>query len=280
MNLPFIKIQNLGNDYVYIDAKSISRLKISYSKLAQKISHRNYGVGSDGLFIVDITGKSSAAVRMFNPDGSEMELCGNGLRGTALYLRKEHQMRSQRLVISTRWKDYNLDYVKSIKNSILFKADLGFPIFESNAVGYTGDSVNALGLKIKAGSSHRTLYCVAMPNPHAVIFVDNFDFNWQTEGEIIEGSPLFKNRINVMFTQVISKNKINMLPWERGVGPTMACGSGAAAATVVSGLLEMTKGVVNVIMPGGKLKTSWDIKSNNVLQEGLSEIAFSGNIRV
>jgi diaminopimelate epimerase len=135
---------------------------------------------------------------------------------------------------------------------------------------------NCLGLKLKTSAKTHTLYCLAMPNPQAVIFVDNFNFDWQNEGREIERNSLFKNRINVMFTHVDSTKSITVMPWERGSGATSACGSGAAASTVVSCLLGYTKGQISVRMPGGNLKTKWDIENNTIMQEGPSKIAYSG----
>jgi diaminopimelate epimerase len=279
MNIPFIKIQNVGNDYIYIDKKSLSGRKISKSLLARKISHRHSGVGSDGIFIVEKTGPASSFVEMFNSDGSSMEFCGNGMRGTALYLRNAYKIRSMSLIIHTSYDEYNVKIVKSSKSIQRARLRMGNPSFDSGVIGYSKKSKNCLGAKVRVDGKLRIFYGIAMPNPHAVIFVDNFDFDWQKEGSKIENSSLFKNRINVMFTRVDSRSKLTVMPWERGAGATLSCGSGAAAASVVSGLLGYTKGYVSVRMPGGVLKSRWDISENAVYQEGESEIVCSGLYR-
>ena len=279
MNIPFIKIQNVGNDYFYIDKKSLSRHKISKSVLAKRICDRHKGVGSDGIFIVEKTSPNSSFVEMFNSDGSSMEFCGNGVRGTALYLKDKYKSKSKLFYVSTSHGEYEIKVKESSDSSLQSRLRIGNPSFDSSVIGYSKKSKSCLGVKIKGVRKTWISYGVAMPNPHAVIFVDNFEFDWQKEGSIIENSSLFKNRINVMFTRVDSKKKLTVRPWERGAGATLSCGSGAAAAAVICGLLGYTKDYVSVYMPGGMLKTEWDISENTVYQEGSSEIVCSGLYR-
>jgi diaminopimelate epimerase len=233
-------------------------------------------VGSDGIFVVGKTGPASAFVEMYNSDGSSMKFCGNGVRGTALYLRDRFKSRSRIYSVSTSLGEYEVQVNKTSGAGLRSRLRIGNPSFDSSVIGYSKKSKNCLGVKIKGVRKNWTAYCVAMPNPHAVIFIDNFEFDWQKEGEAIEHSPLFPGRTNVMFTAVESKRKMTVMPWERGAGATLSCGSGAAAATVISGLLGYTGGLVSVKMPGGILKTEWDISENSVYQEGSSEIVCAG----
>jgi diaminopimelate epimerase len=279
MEIPFIKIQNVGNDYIYIDSKSFSRGKISKSLLARRISHRHTGVGSDGIFIVEKTGSASAFVQMYNSDGSVMKFCGNGVRGTALYLREKYKSRSKSYLILTSLGEYDISVKNTTGSRLRSRLRIGNPSFDSSVIGYSKKSKNCLGVKLKGFKKSWIAYGVAMPNPHTVIFVDNFDFDWQKEGEAVEHSPFFPDRTNVMFTAVKSKRKLIVKPWERGAGATLSCGSGAGAATVISGLLGYTRGQVSVNMPGGILKTEWDISENCVYQEGTSEIVCAGFYR-
>jgi diaminopimelate epimerase len=276
MKIPFIKMQNAGNDYVYIEEKSISRLKASVPSLARRISDRNRGIGSDGLIIIDAADRNKAMMRIYNSDGSEAELCGNGLRGVALFLRRILKSRTRRFIVYTRWNDYRLEIVKQSGDTAVIRASLSGPLFNATAIGYSKNDSICMGVPVSIGACQRDLYCVAMPNPFAVIFVDNFDFDWQKEGQGIENSPMFNNRINVMFTRIDSRRRLTVRPWERGSGATLSCGSGAAAAVAISGLLGYTRGVVSVNMPGGTLKTSWNIEENKIYQEGPSRIVFTG----
>jgi len=280
MEIPFIKIDNAGNDYIYVRRGSISRSKLSPGALARLISDRNRGVGSDGLIEVDIIDSGSAEIRIFNSDGSEAELCGNGLRGAVLYLRRITGSKRRHFAISTKWKEYELDLIKSNLSAAVVGAKMGNPSFDHRDIGCTGESANCMGISLLAGEKERILYCLAMPNPFAIIFVDNFDFDWQKEGMEIENNSIFKNRINVMFTRVDSKNRVSVMPWERGSGATRACGSGAAAVTVISRMLGYTNSNIVVNMPGGHLRTRWDIGQNEIYQSGPSRIAFTGLFQI
>lgn len=270
MEIPFIKIEGLGNDYIYIDAPR--RGKISYPNLARAMSNRHHGVGGDGIIVMRQTGDKSAGMEIYNSDGSQAEFCGNGLRGTALYLKTFYKTPGKHFTIATHWNIYQIELLSA--NPARVMAEMGSPSFEPEEIGFLGK--NCMGVPIKIGRETYTAYCAALGNPHAVIFVDDFDFDWKSAGAAIENNRLFKNNINVMFTKIESRTKITVFPWERGSGATQACGSGAAAATVVSNLLEYTKGAVRCEMPGGILITKWNIEENKVYQEGPTRIAFSG----
>jgi diaminopimelate epimerase len=270
LEIPFIKIEGLGNDYIYIDAPR--RRSIAYPALARAISDRHHGVGGDGLIVMSRTGDKSAGMVIYNSDGSMAEFCGNGLRGTALYLKTVYKSAGKHFTIATLWNLYQIELLSQNPPRVL--AELGSPSFAPEDIGFRGK--NTMGVPIRVRSSKFTAYCMAQGNPHAVIFVKNFDFDWKTAGAAIEHNRLFENKINVMFTKVVSSNKITVVPWERGAGATRACGSGAAAATVISNILEYTKGTVRCEMPGGTLITKWNIEENRVYQEGPTRIAFSG----
>ena len=280
MNIPFIKIQNAGNDYIYLDKNSLSGKRIAKSSLARKICDRHRGAGADGIFVVDKISSNSAQVEMYNSDGSSMEFCGNGVRGASLYLRDKFKSRAKSFYVYTSSHEYEIVIVKRLASKQQARLRIGSPSFDISAIGLPGRVKNSLGIELNTQYGNRILYCVAMPNPHAVIFVDSFDFEWQKEGAAIENHAIFKNKTNVMFTRVDSKSKLAVMPWERGAGATLSCGSGAAAATVISFLLGYVKGLVSVQMPGGILKTEWDIPENSVRQEGPSEIAYAGIFRI
>ena len=274
MEIPFIKIEGLGNDYIFVDRKSFGSKRVNFNRLAREISHRQFGVGADGLIVMQRLGPLSAQMSIYNSDGSQAEFCGNGLRGTALYMKSVYKAKGNEFAISTNWSEHRVKIKKLNGNKGSIEALIGAPSLDAKDVGYAGQ--NCMGIEIQPGETKRVLYCVAMPNPQAVIFVDNFDFDWKSEGRLIETNPVFRNAINVMFVKVISSKKLSLLPWERGSGATLACGSGAAAATVISNLLESTKGPVTVQMPGGTLRTRWDMAENQVYQQGPSRIVFSG----
>jgi diaminopimelate epimerase len=274
--IPFIKIEGLGNDYVYVDKGALARNSPGLPSLARAISDRRRGVGSDGLIVVERLDLGSAFMRIFNLDGSEAKFCGNGLRGMALFMQTHFGAGGRKFAVITRWDNYEIEVVKGDSRSATVRAALGSPSFDCRTIGIRGKRVNSMGIQINIKGVKRDIHCVALSNPHAVILVDNFDFDWQAEGALIEKNKLFINGINVMFTKVESKNKITVIPWERGSGATSACGSGAAAATVVTGVLGFTRGDVRAVMPGGSLVTRWNIETNQIQQVGPTRIAFSG----
>ena len=270
MEIPFIKIEGLGNDYIYIDAPR--RSKISYPRLARAISDRHHGVGGDGLIVMTRTGDKSAGMAIYNSDGSIAEFCGNGLRGTALYLKTVYKAAGRHFTIATHWNIYQIELLSSKPARVL--ANLGSPSFAPEDIGFKGKNCMAVPLTI--GDRDFVVFCLAVGNPHTIVFVENYDFDWKTVGAAIENDRMFKNKINVMFTKVVSSDKITVVPWERGAGATQACGSGAAAATVISNVLEYTKRKVRCEMPGGTLITRWNIEENKIYQEGPTRVAFSG----
>jgi len=274
--IPFIKIEGLGNDYLYVDSVDFPRKGLSLPSLSRAMSDRRRGVGSDGLIVIEKLDSRTAFMRVFNADGSEAKFCGNGLRGIALFMKTHFGARNKNFAVLTRWGSYNIDIVKASARAATVKAHLDSPSFSCREIGIRGGVVNSLGIEIEVSGWKRNIFCVAMPNPHAVIFVDNFDFDWRSEGAFIEKSRLFKHGVNVMFSKIESKKRITVIPWERGSGATSACGSGAAAATVISGLLGFTGGDVRVDMPGGSLVTRWDMEKNQIYQIGPTRIAFSG----
>jgi len=275
MKIPFIKIDNAGNDYIYVSARTVSRVK-SIPDLARAISDRNSGAGSDGLITVKSINATTAGISIYNSDGSIAELCGNGLRGTVLYLKKEFGRSGRKYSISTKWNEYSVDVIGSKKATAVIGADLGNPLFDADSIGYLGTERNCMRVSVKTSGGIRTAHCIAMPNPHAVIFVDNFDFDWQKEGGEIETNRLFKRGINVMYAKIETKNKITMRPWERGSGATRSCGSGAAAVGVAANLLGLANREVQISMPGGVISTKYDIGENSVYQSGPSRVAFTG----
>jgi diaminopimelate epimerase len=275
VEIPFIKIQGLGNDYIFVDKKSFQGKKVKFPSLARLVSDRNHGIGSDGLIVMERLDADSASMAIYNGDGSQARFCGNGLRGTALYLKTVNREKRKKYFIYTDWNEYQIEFLKVDDKFAIVKADIGAPSFDSRLIGLNKVK-NPLGIEIKTSYGKRLIYCLAMPNPQAVIFVDNFKFDWQNEGRELGKSSIFKNGINVMFTKINSSKRISVMPWERGSGATLACGSGAAAASVISHLLGYTGSNVAISMPGGSLLTRWDINTNRIIQEGPTRIVFSG----
>ena len=279
MNIKFTKIEGLGNDYIYIEKKSILG-GTSLPKLARLISDRRFGAGSDGLITIKKLSSNSAQLEIYNSDGSKALFCGNGLRGAALYLKLIHKLKSSDFTIKVGEKDYQASILNIAADKAVIKAELGPPSFQPSKIGLKKKIKSSFGIPLKINSRRYDLYCLAIPNPHAIVYVKNYNFDWCRDGYAIEHNPIFRNKANVMFAKIKSPRQIAVIPWERGSGATLACGSGAAAATVMSSLLGLTARNVVVLMPGGSLKNYWDISQNVVFQEGPSRLVYSGVYKI
>ena len=240
------KMQGLGNDYIYVNC--LEETVKDPVALAQKISDRHFGVGSDGLVLIMPCEEADFRMRMFNADGSEAEMCGNASRCVAKYIH-----------------DRGLSDKEEI--SLMTGAGMKIPV-NVNANPVIGAPVAALGHEYK-------MTCVSMGNPHAVIFVDDADsFDVHGVGASIEVNPLFPRKTNVEFVTVKDRTHLRMRVWERGSGETLACGTGACAtlvATVLNGLCER-KAVLE--LNGGPLTVEWDAETNHVFQEGPAAFVF------
>lgn len=266
--LKFTKMHGLGNDYVYIDCTKAHE-KYDFNELAKYVSNRHFGIGSDGLIAIFNSNVADFKMRIFNYDGTEAEMCGNGIRCVGKYIYDKGLSKKEELSIET------LSGIKKVKLSInggkidSVKVNMGSPIidFEDNVV-----SLEVLDKVFDAS-------LISMGNPHAVILVDNVDnFDVEKYGKLIETHNKFPNRTNVEFVEIINNNLIKMRVWERGAGETLACGTGACASVVACSKRGMISRKCNVRLLGGNLKIFWDEIDNNVYMEGTATCVFDGNL--
>lgn len=278
--LNFTKMTGLGNDYIYVDCTDGTKLK-NIPEMAKKLSDRHFGIGADGLILIDKPDnkQSDFKMRIFNSDGSEAEMCGNGIRCVAKYIHDHKLSREDKISIDT------LAGIKKVKilendegecNETI--VDMGEPIFQDKNIPYNVYEPFNKDLDINIEGEKMRFTVVSMGNPHAVTFVEDLD-DLQIEmcGPVIENNPIFPNRTNVEFVQIIDKNNIRVRVWERGVGETFACGTGACAAVVASGLNGYTDETVNVSLPGGKLKIEWG-KDNHIYMQGPATTVYEGKL--
>lgn len=283
----------LGNDFIVIDDRDV-KLK-SVSRLSERLCHRRFGIGADQLLLLRLSKTADFRMRIFNPDGSEVEMCGNGIRCLGKYIwdnimlcndstyAKKYCQTVESLSIET------LAGIKYIyKSGNLFRIDMGEPVFEPAKLPVVSKTVQSrlrdgkvIRYPLKAGAKTYETTCVSMGNPHAVIIVnDVHSVQLSSIGPLIENHKLFPNRTNVEFVQPQSRNSIIMRVWERGAGETMACGTGASAAAVASALLGLTGRKVTVHLPGGKLLIHWSEKDNHVYMTGPAVNVFEGAIEI
>ena len=280
--LNFTKMTGLGNDYIYIDCTNGTKLR-NISQMAQKLSNRHFGIGSDGLILIDKPDNENSdfKMRIFNSDGSEAEMCGNGIRCMAKFIHDKNLSSNDKFTIET------LGGIKKVKiledenkqcNEVI--VDMGEPLFQDKNIPYNIYEAFNKDLDINVEGEKMRFTVVSMGNPHAVTFVENLeDLQIEMCGPIIEKNPIFPNRTNVEFVEIIDKSNIKVRVWERGVGETLACGTGACAAMVASGLNGYTDENVTVELPGGKLKIEWG-KDNHIYMQGPAETVYEGKIEV
>jgi len=267
----FSKWHGLGNDFIIIDDRRNS-LRFSRKKVAF-LCDRNFGIGCDQLMIIRKSTKADFRMDLYNQDGSRAEMCGNGIRCFAMYLLKRRITRKTELAVET-----DAGIIRTSVKGRRVKVDMGEPLLDGPAIPVRMKGrVIAAPLETEAGKFSFT--AVSMGNPHAVIFVeDAVAVDLKRNGPIIENHPLFPNRTNVEFVQVLSNGKVKLRVWERGAGATLACGTGACATAVAGVLNGLTGRTVSVVLPGGTLKIRWDEKSNHVFMTGPATEVFNGAV--
>ncbi len=274
--IKFIKMHGTGNDYIYINALEE---KISKSeKLAVKMCDRHYGVGSDGLILILKSEKADFRMRIFNPDGSEAEMCGNGIRCFGKLLFDKGLTNKKKLDIETLAGIMKLSlHVKNDRvHSVI--VDMGEPILLRERIpmlGIPGMVIDEI-LKLDDGTKFQ-ITSLSMGNPHVIIFVEDIkNFPVEKYGPIIENNSLFPHRTNVEFVQVLNENEVIQRTWERGTGETLSCGTGAAAVTAASVLTKKTERKLLLHLRGGDLNVEWNEDDNRIYLSGPAVEVFHG----
>ena len=272
----FTKMQGLGNDYVYIDA---TKENIENpSELSKYISDRHFGVGSDGLILICPSDKADFRMRMFNSDGSEAEMCGNGIRCVGKFVYDKKLTDKTLVTIETKAGIKTLKLNVKDEKVDTVRVDMGTPILESEKIPVITEEKIAQNLRLNALDKSFDFTCVSMGNPHAVTIVDNVsDFDVKKYGSILEINEVFPNKTNVEFVEIKDPENIKMRVWERGAGETLACGTGACASVVACNLNGLTKRSVNVELLGGNLNIELG-EDNHVYMTGPAVTVFEGEL--
>jgi len=272
LKISFAKMEGLGNDFVVIENLAG---KIKPAPLEVRfLCDRHFGIGADGVLLVEDSRAADLKMRIFNADGTEAETCGNGIRCFALYAfqrglvsREDFQVETGAGVVDVKLKGGQA------------QVDLGRPLLEASAVpvNLPGRVINR---GVTVGGAREAITCLSLGNPHCVIFLPrDREINLDDLGGKISHDPLFPNRTNVEFVRVVSPREIEVKVWERGVGPTLACGTGAAAAAVAGVLNRKTFRRQLVHLPGGDLRVEWS-RSGRVLITGPANLVFFGQIEL
>ncbi len=272
--MKFTKMQGIGNDYVYVncfeeDIKDPSELSIA-------ISDRHFGVGSDGLIMIMPSPIADARMRIFNADGSEAQMCGNGIRCVAKYLYEYGIKKSDRMTIETAAGLKTIELTTVNGGVTQIKVEMGTPELLRNEIPMLGENKQVINEPLQVNDTMLYVTCVSIGNPHCITFVDDVDsIILDVTGKAIENHELFPERINAHFVQQISANKVKMRTWERGSGETLACGTGAVATGVACVLNNLTERVISTQLPGGELTVEWT-DDNKTFMTGPAEIVFTG----
>jgi diaminopimelate epimerase len=271
----FIKMHGIGNDYVYVDC--FRDTVEEPEKLAVHISDRHFGVGGDGLILIMPSDKADARMRMFNADGSEAQMCGNGIRCLAKYVYDSGISRKLDLTVETLAGVLPLQLFIANGTVEKVQVNMGRPRLRRQEIPMFGEGDRVLGEKLTVADREFIVTCLSMGNPHCVIYVDDVGkFPVAHYGRLLEHHPQFPQRTNVEWIEWLNRKEIRQRTWERGSGETLACGTGACAATVASVLNGKTDRSITVHLLGGDLEIDW-AEDNYVYMTGPAVEAFRGD---
>lgn len=279
--LKFTKMHGLGNDYVYIDCTKNS-IPDNIEDLARFVSNRHFGIGSDGLILICKSEICDFKMKMYNLDGSEAGMCGNGIRCVGKFVYDKGLTNKQNITIETLAgiKTLELNIVSGKVETV--KVDMGEPILEAKKIPVKLDvkePKEVRDLQITALDKTFKFTCVSMGNPHAVAIVENVkEFDVEKYGSILEVDSHFPEKANIEFIEIVNKNTVKMRVWERGSGETFACGTGACAVMVACNLNGLVDDKVTIQLLGGELEIKWDKSNNHVYMTGPATTVFEGEL--
>ncbi len=273
--MQFTKMHGIGNDYVYVNCfeQSVEQPE----KLAVAISDRHFGVGSDGLILICPSDRADVQMRMFNADGSEAEMCGNGIRCVAKYAYEHGLSDKNPMQIETGNGVLTIELTIENDKVSAARVNMGQPILEADRIPVAVDDTPVINRPIEVVGIPMEMTCVSMGNPHAIFFVEDVaGVAVEKLGPQIENNPLFPQRTNVHWVQVLGRDELTMRIWERGTGITIASGTGASAVCVAGVLTERTDRKITAHLPGGDLQLEWNKSDNCVYMTGPATEVFTG----
>lgn len=273
--MKFTKMQGLGNDYVYVNG--FEEKIENPSKLAVKVSDRHFGIGSDGLILINSSKTADFEMEMYNADGSRGEMCGNGIRCVAKYVYDYGLTDETQISIETLGGIKYLELTVEEGKVVQVQVDMGKPELSPGKIPVIAEGDTVIDAPIEVEGKEYKMTGVSMGNPHIVIYMDNIDnLDIEKIGPKFENHKRFPNRINTEFAEVLDRNTVKMRVWERGSGETLACGTGACAVAVACILNGLTEDEVTVRLLGGDLFIKWDREKDTVYMTGPAETVFDG----
>ena len=273
--MKFTKMQGLGNDYVYVNC--VEKKLENASQIAIAVSDRHYGIGSDGLILINSSEVADFEMEMYNADGSRGEMCGNGIRCVGKYVYDYGLTDKTHVTIETlagiKYLDLHVENGK-VKQ---VRVNMGSPLLKPEEIPIALEGENVIDVPISINDTAYRMTGVGMGNPHTVVFLDDIEqMKIEEIGPKFENHSYFPNRVNTEFVKVIDRTHVKMRVWERGSGETLACGTGACAVAVACILNGLTEEDVTVSLLGGDLQIQWERKENIVYMTGPAEVVFEG----
>lgn len=272
----FTKMHGIGNDYVYVDC---FKEKIENPpELSRLVARQHFGIGSDGLILISPSDIADCKMNIFNADGSEAEMCGNGIRCVGKFLWDNGYVKEPKAQIETLCGVKTLELVVKDNQCIGAVVDMGEPVLDTKKIPAVFNEDMVIGKPLVVGGKSYEVTLVSMGNPHCITFTEEVEgLNLPAIGPLFEKHSVFPARTNTEFVKVIDRTHLRMRVWERGSDETFACGTGACAVAVASALNGFTERDVEIQLNGGILKIRWDEESNHVFMEGPAETSFSGD---
>ncbi len=275
--MKFTKMEGLGNDYVYVNC--FRETVDNPSEVAKKVSDRHFGIGSDGLILIRPSEVADFRMDMYNADGSQAEMCGNGIRCVAKYVYDYGLTDKTSISIETLAGIKYLDLQVTDGKVSLITVNMGSPELVPDKIPVISDSKRVVDEPIEVDGTTYKMTCVSMGNPHCIVFVeDTASFPLETVGPLFENHERFPKRVNTEFIQLLDRKTVNMRVWERGSGETLACGTGACASAVACILNGLTEDEITLHLLGGDLIVRWDQEENLVYMTGPARVVFDGEI--
>lgn len=278
-NMKFTKMHGIGNDYVYVNC--FQEAVEHPGELAVKVSDRHFGIGSDGLILIKPSDVADFQMDMYNSDGSQGAMCGNGIRCVAKYVYDYGLTDKTQISVETKSGIKYLDLTVKDGKVTLVKVDMGAPVLEPEKIPVRlfPEERAVISVPLVLGGASWKITCVSMGNPHCIVPVEDVDgLKIEQVGPLFEQHEIFPDRVNTEFIKVLDRSTVQMRVWERGSGETWACGTGACAVAVACILNGWTDREVTVKLRGGDLKICWDGEKNTVFMTGPAETVFDGEI--
>lgn len=276
--MKFTKMHGCGNDYVYVNC--LKERVDNPSEVAKLVSDRHLGIGSDGLILIKSSDVADFEMDMYNADGSQGAMCGNGIRCVAKYVYDYGLTDKTSISVNTKSGIKYLELTIEDGKAALIRVNMGAPILEAAQVPVISDNEQVIDEPILVDGKEYHMTCVSMGNPHAVVYMDDVEqLNIEEIGPKFEKHQRFPDRVNTEFVKVLDKNTVQMRVWERGSGETLACGTGACAVAVATILNKLTDGdQVTVHLLGGTLQITWDREENLIYMTGPATTVYDGEI--